>query len=105
MEETNKHNYQMQINDLIDDAINNAIARRSLAQEDLTTLPDAEITKVMGGQLLAKDITILGYKPIQPICLPTKPPIIIKPPIKPICPPIIMGLIALEPDSDKLPLS
>lgn len=95
MQGNKKYKGQIEINDLIDDAMKNALARRGLVeQEALLTLSDDEIVGVIGGLTTQKpviadeiDITVAGFKPI-------------KPPIKPICPPIVVGLIAV--DNDKL---
>lgn len=105
MEKNKKSNCQMQINDLIDDAIANALTRR---EDGLLAVSEEEAAMIAGGtgvQEAAKiavnvkpDITIAGFKPVEPICPPVKPT---KPPVKPICPPIIAGLIAL-PDDQKL---
>ncbi|MBD2664918.1 hypothetical protein B6N60_01012 [Richelia sinica FACHB-800] len=59
--ETNKknHNHQLEINDLIDEAINNAIARRQEALESAEILSDAEAKSVTGGALI--NPIILGY--------------------------------------------
>ena len=95
---------QLEINDLIDDAVTNAIARRGFSQD----LSDDEAASVAGGRLAVSDvaindIAIAGFKPIDP--LPTKP--ICLPPIKPCppqpcppkpCEPIIAGLIYIPPD-------
>ncbi|MBN3909472.1 MAG: hypothetical protein HWQ35_23885 [Nostoc sp. NMS1] len=90
MSENKKYNHQMEINDLIDDAIVNAITRRELVE----TLSDDEAAGVTGGLTaettkvalsIKPDVIIAGFKPIQPI--------------KPICPPLIVGLIALPNDA------
>ncbi len=95
---------QLEINDLIDDAVTNAIARRGFSQD----LSDDEAARIGGGALAVSDvaindIAIAGFKPIDP--LPTKP--ICLPPIKPCppqpcppkpCEPIIAGLIYIPPD-------
>ncbi len=95
MSANKKYNHQMEINDLIDDAILNAVTRRELVE----TLSDDEAAKVAGGLTaettkiavsIKPEIIIAGFKPIQPIK-----------PVKPICPPLIVGLIAL-PDDGKL---
>jgi hypothetical protein len=95
MSENKKSNHQMEINDLIDDAITNAVTRRELVE----TLSDEESAGVAGGltaettkvaRIIKPDIIIAGFKPIQPI--------------EPICPPFIVGLIAL-PDESKIELA
>jgi hypothetical protein len=83
----NKISYSgIEINDLIDDAVANAIARRS----GWETLSDREAARVAGGQaesfLLEEADPI--YLPKDPICVPIQPT---KPPIKFICTPMIMG--------------
>jgi hypothetical protein len=101
MKESKKHNHQIEINDLIDNAITNAIARRGLL-----TVSDDETASIIGG---AKEIVFEESKRIKPICPPPRPiypPVVagfkpICPPPKPICPPIVVGLIAL-PDDKKL---
>ncbi|MGD1805065.1 hypothetical protein ACP6PL_06445 [Dapis sp. BLCC M126] len=106
MAESKKYNRKLEINDLIDDAINNAVARRGLVE----TLSDDEAKRIGGGLSLSP--AIAGYKPIcpptqpiikpiEPVCLPTKPIEPFYPPIK-ICPPIIVGLIAVPLDAKKI---
>lgn len=76
-----KHNRHVEINDLIDDAVNNAFARRN---EALSTLRDEEAASVVGGKSLPTihGVVINPQPPVEP---PVKPPIvhgvIIKPPI------------------------
>ncbi|WP_427162577.1 hypothetical protein ACQFX9_14135 [Aliinostoc sp. HNIBRCY26] len=84
--ETNNRNFknQIEINDLIDAAVNDALARRSGNDDNLSDLSSEDAGNVTGG---IASLTIAGYKPI-----PTCPPII-KP--IPICPPITVGIIAL----------
>ncbi|MGH1395034.1 MAG: hypothetical protein ACRAVC_13540 [Trichormus sp.] len=88
METNNRNcNNQIEINDLIDAAVSDAIARRNGNYEALPELSteDAEnVTGGIGSIVIGKPIAIAGYKPI---CLPII--------TKPICPPIIVGLIAL----------
>jgi hypothetical protein len=104
MKESKKHNHQIEINDLIDDAITNAITRRGLL-----TVSDDEAASISGG--LAKGIVFEESKLIKPICPPPKPihepnvagfkPVVpICPPPKPIHPPIVVGLIALPDDKN-----
>ncbi len=103
MQESKKSNRKLEINDLIDNAIDNAVARRGLVE----TLSDDEAKSIGGGQsfsLSEEKISIVAgfkpicypIKPIEPVCYP------IKPPIKPFCPPIIVGLIAVPEDQEKL---
>lgn len=86
METNNRNsNNQIEINDLIDAAVSDAIARRSANYEALPELSTEDAENITGGIqsiAIAKPIAIAGYKPIRP-------PII----IKPIWPPIIVGLI------------
>ncbi|MGM3308752.1 hypothetical protein ACSQ6I_22710 [Anabaena sp. WFMT] len=80
MEINNKHhNNQFEINDLIDEAVNNAVARRHEAldsEEALLDLSDEEAKNVAGGASLSIKPIIFGYI---------------------ICPPITIGLIAVDP--------
>ncbi|WP_225977373.1 hypothetical protein [Nostoc sp. CENA543] len=79
--ETNNRNFknQIEINDLIDAAVSDALARRSGNDDNLSDLSGEDADHVTGG---IASLTIAGYKPIPPI-------------IKPICPPITVGIIAL----------
>ena len=82
MEESKKYNRQLEINDLIDDATNNAVARRGL----LETLSDDEAASVGGGRTLlsgTKRPTIAGFKTI--------------------CPPITVGLMAAPGGAKLIP--
>ena len=92
MEANKKDNRQMAINDLIQDAITNAMTRRGLVEKEeaLLALSDEEAARVAGG--LTSVITVAAFKPIEPVCSPTKPT-----PIKAICPPTIVGLLPLAP--------
>lgn len=103
-----KYNSQLEINDLIGDAVANAIARRSSpdAEEEMFPLSNAEAANIVGGQ--TENIAVAGFKPISfpcdPVVLPTKPICVppVDPPKQPIkitCPPIIVGLIALPLDN------
>jgi hypothetical protein len=89
MSANKKYNHQMEINDLIDNAIVNAVTRR----ESVETLSDDEAAKVAGG--LTAEATKIAPS--------IKPEVIIAgfKPIKPICPPLIVGLIAL-PNEPKI---
>jgi hypothetical protein len=60
------------------------------------TLSDEEAASVAGGLEVAAPM-IAGFKPIDPVCPPTKPP------IKPICPPIVVGIIYSP--KDDLPIA
>lgn len=68
-----KYNSQIEITDLILESVENAVARRNQAlQEDaLSGLSDEEAASIAGGQL-----AVAGFKPIFP--------------------PIIVGLIAID---------
>lgn len=95
MQVNKKCNHQMEINDLIDDAIANAVTRRNLVETEdvLFAVSDEEAVKIAGGTGVQEasrivvpektNITVAGFKPVNP-----------RPPVKPICPPIIVGLIA-----------
>ncbi|MBW4616938.1 MAG: hypothetical protein KME21_27575 [Desmonostoc vinosum HA7617-LM4] len=75
---------KIEISDLLDQAVENALARRNSAlhsEDDLLSLSDAETTNIAGGLTTVSKIV--------------KPPIVLG--IKPICPPIIVGLIAPLP--------
>lgn len=74
-----KHNNQVEIHDLIDDAVNHALVRRS---EALLPLSDEEAQSISGGT------TSL---------LPTVHGVIIKPPKHNPHPPIIHGLVIKPP--------
>lgn len=74
-------NNQIEINDLIDAAISDALARRGINQENLSDLSDEDTTSVTGG---INSVAIAGYLPIKPI----RPPFI---------PPIVLGII-LKPN-------
>ncbi|MDK2410087.1 hypothetical protein QHH11_18050 [Aphanizomenon sp. PH219] len=73
--EINKKN-QFEINDLIDEAVSNAVARRSEALDSVENLSDEEAKNVTGGAALES---------VKPIILGR------------IFPPIIIGLIAVDP--------
>ncbi|OZH53563.1 hypothetical protein AFK68_16785 [Hydrocoleum sp. CS-953] len=107
MAESKKYSHKLEINDLIDNAIDNAVVRRGLVE----TLSDDE-AKIIGGglsvSLAQKTPTVAGFKPIcppikpiEPVCYPIKPIKPFCPPIK-ICPPIVVGLIAVPPEQEKL---
>ncbi|MEH2071078.1 MAG: hypothetical protein V7K47_23465 [Nostoc sp.] len=78
-----KSNNQIKIHDLIDEAVNNALARRNHimdVNEGFSDLSNEEAGNIVGGlstPTLAGKPTIAGFKPI--------------------CPPIIVGLIAIDP--------
>lgn len=75
-----QHTSQLEINDLIGDAVNNAVARRSQIDSELSALSDEQLKSVAGG-LIIKD-TIWPPFTIGII----------------LCPPVIVGLIAV-PDN------
>ncbi len=88
----------MEINDLIQDAISNALTRRGLVEEEAcTTLSDDEAARVGGG--LTSEIKATKFHPIEPVCPPTKPIS-----INPDCPPFLVGLM-IAPDYDKKSIS
>lgn len=90
-----KHNIQFEINDLIDDAVENAIARRGC----LETLSDREAARVAGGQTeiaIPQEEDII-YFPNDPICVPIEST---NRPIKFICPPLVVGLIVPLPEEE-----
>jgi hypothetical protein len=87
--EINQGNFknQIEINDLIDAAVSDALERRSKnlhTDESLSDLSDAVAENVTGG--LIKPIAIAGYKPIKPVIAGYKP----------ICFPTTIGLIAIN---------
>ncbi len=45
-----QHRSQIEINDLIGDAVNNAVARRSQIDSQLSVLSDEQVKSVVGGQ-------------------------------------------------------
>lgn len=116
METSKKANQQMEINDLIADAVTNAVTRRQLleTEEALLGLSEEEAAGIMGG--LTSQIADTEYKQIDPLCppivlgliaLPDDEPVVYpttKLPVKGICPPLVVGLIAL-PDDEKYQLS
>lgn len=69
-----QHRSQLEINDLIGDAVNNAVARRSQIDSELSALSDEQVKSVAGGRNIMNP-TIMDYKSI--------------------CPPITVGLIAV----------
>ncbi|WP_445635832.1 Type 2 lantibiotic [Nostoc sp. DSM 114161] len=87
--ENRKYNNQVEIHDLLDEAVNNALARRNQLQDTsqgLSSLSDEEAANIVGGIQPA----IAGFKPVSsPEAVPTKP----------VCPPIIVGLVAPDPKS------
>ncbi|KAF3888915.1 MULTISPECIES: hypothetical protein [Nostocales] len=86
MEDNKISNHQMEINDLIDLAITNAAIRRGLVEgEDCLALSDDEATKVTGGATISTDVKSINTK---------TPPTVAG--FKPICPPLIVGLIAQD---------
>lgn len=97
MENNKKHNYQLAINDLIDDAITDAVTRR-----ELVALSDEEAARVGGGLTIEGDTKVAvnepveGLKPIDPYYPPTQLP------TQPVSySTIIVGLIPL-PDQGNL---
>ena len=58
-------NIQLEINNLIDDAVNNAVARRNPDQDSedaLLTLSDEEMANVAGG---IANIAVAGFFPVR----------------------------------------
>jgi hypothetical protein len=78
-----KYNNHSEINDLIDEAVNNALARRNEVQDpsaSLLNLSDEEVANIVGGKT---NPAIAGFKPVYPT--------------KPVCPPpIVVGLVATD---------
>ncbi len=63
-----KYNGQVEINDLIGDAVNNALFRRHQSrdsQDALSALSNEEVAKIAGGQqsIIKIDPTTMGYSP------------------------------------------
>ena len=48
----NKHRSQLEINDLIGDAVNNAVARRSQIDSELSALSDERAKSITGGRMI-----------------------------------------------------
>jgi hypothetical protein len=57
-----QYSSSLEINDLIDDAVDNAVARRSDLTESENELSDEESTKVAGGSM---PWHTMGYFPVQ----------------------------------------
>ena len=76
----NKHN--LEINDLIDNAVNNALERRNEALASLSDLSDEEMINISGGKTL--QIVTLGG-PIRTLGM--------------WCPPVTTGIIAPPNDT------
>ncbi|MGV0106445.1 hypothetical protein [Nostoc sp. DSM 114167] len=75
--ENREYNNQTEIHDLINEAVNNALARRNQipdASEGLSSLSDEEVANIVGGKTQP---AIAGFKSVCP-------------------PPIIVGLIATD---------
>ncbi|MBW4629470.1 MAG: hypothetical protein KME49_29140 [Brasilonema octagenarum HA4186-MV1] len=92
----NKVNYngRFEINDLIDDAVKNAVERRSQvidSEDALLVLAETEAQSILGGAVaeLSK----------SSICLPiiTGKIAVPQPTPKPVCPPIVLGIM-VAPD-------
>ena len=105
----NKVNYnsRFEINELIDHAVNNAVARRSQvidSEDALLVLAETEAQSILGGAVAISEfkispvITTGKIAAPQPICPPAVAGFlpVTKPPIKPVCPPIVLGLIAVD---------
>ena len=55
----NNHRSQLEINDLIGDAVNNAVARRNQIDSELSVLSDEQVIGIAGGQRLAISLPII----------------------------------------------
>ncbi|GAA6619422.1 hypothetical protein [Scytonema sp. NUACC26] len=87
MESNKKSNHHIEINDLIDLAITNAVIRRGLVEEEgCLALSDDEAAKVAGGLTIDKSTKALSKKT----------PEVIVAGFKPVRPPLIVGLIAQD---------
>ena len=93
----NKINYngRFEINELIDHAVNNAVARRSQvidSEDALLVLTETQAQSIVGG---AAAISESKVSPVitGKIAVPEPTP---KPTPKPICPPIVLGIIAVD---------
>ncbi|AVZ29579.1 hypothetical protein [Nodularia spumigena] len=64
----NKHN--LEINDLIDNAVNNALERRNEALASLSDLSDEEMINISGGKTL-QVVTLGGPRTLGMWCPPT----------------------------------
>lgn len=65
----NNHRSQLEINDLIDDAVNNAVARRSQigSESALSALSDEQVRSIAGGGIIKDSIcTLATLGMIQP---------------------------------------
>jgi hypothetical protein len=98
-----KSHQQMEINDLIADAVNNAVARRELAatEEGLLGLSDEEAASIAGG--LTSETTFTELKPTDSDYPPTiagMMPLPDDPKIQPICEPVVVGLIYVDPTEE-----
>ncbi|MBP5977353.1 hypothetical protein HW132_32720 [Brasilonema sp. CT11] len=94
----NKINYngRFEINELIDHAVNNAVARRSQvidSEDALLVLTETEAQSIVGGAAAAISESKVSPIITGKIAVPQPTP---KPTPKPICPPIVLGLIAVN---------
>ena len=64
----NKHRSQLEINDLIGDAVNNAVARRSQIDSEsaLSALSDEQARSITGGLMIDVDILKLIFPGMIP---------------------------------------
>ncbi|MDJ0737393.1 MAG: hypothetical protein QNJ47_25565 [Nostocaceae cyanobacterium] len=95
---------KLEINDLLDDAINNALARRQggIDSEDgLLGLSEEEASGIGGGLSKQLEVKQLEFQPIDidPCVIDpyVKDPYVAIAGYRPICPPIVVGLIAWDP--------
>ncbi|NMG22069.1 hypothetical protein [Brasilonema bromeliae] len=95
-------NGRFEINDLIDDAVKNAVARRSQvidSEDALLVLAETEAQSIIGGAAAAISESKVSPLITGKIAVSEPTP---KPPIKAVvCPPIIVGLIAVDPIASK----
>ena len=103
MEQNKHYNKQMEINDLIADAVTNAIARRGLAatEDGLFGLSDEEAASIAGG--FTSETTVTKLKPTDldyPPTIAGMMPLSDEPTIEPICEPVVVGLIYVDPTEE-----
>lgn len=60
----NKHRSQLEINDLIGDAVNNAVARRSQIDSELSALSDEQARSITGGGIIEVPKLAFPFPPI-----------------------------------------
>jgi hypothetical protein len=90
---------RFEINDLIDDAVKNAVARRSQvidSEDALLVLAETEAQSILGGAVAIPESAIFKSKPWVTAGMIA--------PVEPICPPVITGKIAvLQPTPKPTP--